>query len=382
MRTEPPHRRTVAASERVAGDARDAYFMRKALALAERGRGQTNPNPMVGAIVVDAGGVIVGSGAHRVAGGPHAEVLALGHAGPRARGATLYCTLEPCSHQGRTGPCAPLVAAAGIARAVIAMEDPNPVVGGRGLAHLRERGITVETGVLREGAARQNEVFLTNVSLGRPFVVAKIALSLDGRISGSGGARIQLTGAAANRTIQRQRAEVDAIGAGSSTILADNPLLTARGAWRGRPLARVIFDRRLRTPPGAHVLSTLAAGPIIVLTSEASAVAHPDRIEALERAGARVAVAEAGGIGPSLAWLLREAGITSLVVEGGATLHRALFDAGLVDAVHAYITPARLSESGTLWMEPQRFTLSELGDRRADWFGPDVRVEGHVYRHC
>ena len=376
MRTEPPHPRTAVTAEPAA---RDDFFMRKALALAERGRGQTSPNPMVGALVVDRDGVIVGSGAHRIAGGPHAEVFALAEAGARAHGATLFCTLEPCAHQGRTGPCAPLVAASGITRVVIAMEDPNPVVDGRGIAHLRDRGIAVDTGVQRGGAERQNEVFLTNVRHRRPFVVAKVALSLDGRIAGARGATVQLTGTASNRVIQRQRAEVDAIAVGSATVLSDDPLLTPRGAWRGRPLARVIFDRRLRTPPGARVLSTLPAGPIIVMTDGTSAANHPDRVDALQRAGASVAVA-AGGLGPSLAWLLREAGIASMVVEGGSTLHRALFDAGLVDAVHAYITPTRLGDTGTIWVEPERFTLSELRHRRADWFGDDVRVEGHVHR--
>src|SRR5580765_5124431 len=154
--------------------------MRKALALAERGRGQTSPNPMVGALVVNDGGVIVGRGAHAAAGGPHAEVIALADAGARARGATLYCTLEPCSHTGRTGPCAPLVAGAGIRRAVIALEDPNPLVHGSGLTHLRERGLDVTVGVERAAAARQNAAFLTTMRHGRPHVILKAALSLDG----------------------------------------------------------------------------------------------------------------------------------------------------------------------------------------------------------
>src|SRR6478735_11271664 len=151
----------------------DVRLMRKAIALAERGRATASPNPMVGALVVDDAGVIVGRGSHRIAGGPHAEVVALEDAGTRARGATLYCTLEPCSHTGRTGPCAPLVAAAGIRRAVVAMEDPNPLVKGRGLGYLRERGVIVETGVLAAKAARQNEVFLTNVLHQRPFIIVK-----------------------------------------------------------------------------------------------------------------------------------------------------------------------------------------------------------------
>jgi diaminohydroxyphosphoribosylaminopyrimidine deaminase/5-amino-6-(5-phosphoribosylamino)uracil reductase len=173
---------------------------------------------------------------------------------------------------------------------------------------------------------------------------------------------------------------VDAVAVGSSTVLGDDPWLTPRGAWRGRPLARVIFDRRLRTPPSARVLSTVAAGPIIVMTDEASAAAHAERVQALEHAGARVAVAP-GGIGPSFSWLLWEAGITSIVVEGGSTLHRALFEAGLVDAVHAYIAPVRLGPEAAPWTGPGRFSLSDLGDREAVWFGADVRIEGHVHRH-
>ena len=214
--------------------------MRKALALAERGRGGTSPNPMVGALVVSDEGVIVGRGAHRVAGGPHAEAIALEDAGDRARGATLYCTLEPCSHTGRTGPCAPLVSRAGIRRAVVAIADPNPLVDGRGLRHLRESGIETTVGVEAAAAARQNAVFLTNIRLRRPHVTLKAAVSLDGRL-GAPGVRTRLTGPAADRRVHRQRAEVDAIGVGSETVLVDDPLLTARGAYRGRPLTRVDF---------------------------------------------------------------------------------------------------------------------------------------------
>jgi len=355
--------------------------MRKALAVAERGRGHTNPNPMVGALVVDRAGVIVGRGAHRVAGGPHAEVFALEQAGKRAKEATLYCTLEPCSHTGRTGPCAPLVAASGIRRAVIAMEDPNPLVQGRGLAHLRERGVLVETGVLGDAAARQNEVFLTNVALGRPFIVVKVALSVDGCLGRKSGSPVRLTGAPADRVIQRQRAGIDAVAVGSSTVLSDDPRLTARGAYRERPLARIVFDRRLRTPPTARMFSTLSTGPIIVVSSQSSMTAQPAAVNDLERAGGRVVAMDAGGIGPSFAWLFREMGIASILVEGGATLHRTLFAEHLVDAVHVYITPIVLGRAGMEWMEPGRFTLSELGERQADWFGADVRVEGHVHRH-
>lgn len=355
----------------------DAYFMRKALALAERGRGRTSPNPMVGALVVDAAGVIVGRGAHLVAGGPHAEVIALEAAGARARGATLYCTLEPCSHIGRTGPCAPLVVEAGIRRAVIALEDPNPLVHGRGLAHLRERGIDVTVGVEQAAAARQNAVFLTNIREGRPYVIVKAALSVDARFSAAPGVRSLLTGAAANRRVQRQRAEVDAIGIGSGTLLVDDPLLTARGAYRARPLTRVVFDRRLRTPPAARLLSTLAAGPVIIVSSERACALARDRVAALEAAGAVVLALPSDDIAAALR-ALSPIGVTSLLLEGGAALHRAAVDAAVVDEVHVYITPVMLGPDGVEWLGEGRIAWEVLGDRQAVWLGDDVLVEGVI----
>ena len=279
----------------------DAHFMRLALAVAERGRGTTAPNPMVGALVVDASGVIVGRGAHLVAGEPHAEVAALAEAGERARGATLYCTLEPCSHTGRTGPCAPLVTAAGIRRAVIAMEDPNPLVNGGGLAHLRAHGVDVAVGVELARAAAQNAVFLTNVRERRPYAILKAALSADGKLAAARGERTYLTGAEANRWIHRQRAEVDAIGIGSGTLLADDPLLTARGAYRARPLTRVVFDRQLRTPPSARLFSTLASGPVIISSTEAACADNPGKVRALAAVGARVAAVPGSDFASALA---------------------------------------------------------------------------------
>jgi diaminohydroxyphosphoribosylaminopyrimidine deaminase / 5-amino-6-(5-phosphoribosylamino)uracil reductase len=352
--------------------------MRKALALAERGRGQTNPNPMVGALVVDREGTIVGRGAHERAGGPHAEVIALSDAGSRTEGATLYCTLEPCSHTGRTGPCAPQVVQAGIRRAVIAVEDPNPLVSGGGLAMLRGRGLEVAVGVLQPCAEAQNEAFLTTMRRARPHVTLKVALSADGSIAAFGGGRTPLTGPAANRAIHRQRAEVDAIVVGSGTLLADDPLLTARGAYRSRPLARVILDRRLRVEPRARIFTTLDAGPVIILTTETQHAARRECVARLERAGARVVGLRSGDMREAFAWLKGE-GMTAVVIEGGAAVHRAALDAGVVDVVHAYITPRVLGSGGLKWVEQRRFTLAELHDRRATWFGDDVRVEGHVY---
>jgi len=332
---------------------------------------------MVGALVVDPAGVIVGRGAHRVAGGPHAEVIALRDAGDRARGGTLYCTLEPCAHTGRTGPCAPLVTQAGIRRAVIAMADPNPRVDGRGLRHLHERGVETVVGVEQAAAARQNAVFLTNMRFGRPHITIKAAVSIDGCL-GAPGLRTRLTGAAADRRVHRQRAEVDALGVGSETVLVDDPLLTPRGAYRQRPLTRVIFDRRLRTPPSARVLSTLETGPVIIMSSARSVA--PGKAGALEAAGARVVVVADDDFGTAVR-ALTDAGVASLVLEGGGTLHTAALDAGVVDAVHLYITPRTLGSGGVPWIGDGRIAWESLRDRRATWFGDDLLVEGLVETH-
>ena len=351
-------------------------MMRKALALAERGRGHTTPNPMVGALVVDDDGVIVGRGAHQQAGGPHAEVIALADAGPRARGATLYCTLEPCSHTGRTPPCAPLVGSAGIRRAVIALEDPNPLVNGGGLRHLRDRGIETVVGVEREAAERQNAVFLTNIRARRPHVTVKAAVSADGCL-GKPGARVQLTSSAANRRVHRQRAEIDAIGIGSGTLLADDPVLTARGAYRGRPLTRVVFDRRFRTPLSARLLTTAEVGPIIIASSERAVAADAGRARALEAAGVKVLSLREDDFGTALR-ALGDDGISSLVLEGGGVLHRAALAAGVVDVFQLYIVPRTLGPDGVRWLGERSLAWEALRDRRAAWLGPDLFVEGLV----
>jgi diaminohydroxyphosphoribosylaminopyrimidine deaminase/5-amino-6-(5-phosphoribosylamino)uracil reductase len=386
--------------------------MARALAVAERGRGRTSPNPMVGAVVIDAEGVVVGSGGHEVAGGPHAEVHALRAAGARARGATLYCTLEPCSHVGRTGPCAPLVADAGIGRVVLAVEDPNPLVSGRGIAILRDRGIQVTAGVLTEEARALNHPFFTVMLRRRPFVTMKVALSEDGRISEAAGVRTLLTGAAANRLIHRERAETDALAVGSGTVLADDPLLTARGAFRHRPLTRVVFDTRLRTPPQARLFSTVAAGPVIIISTPSAAAAAPDRVAALAAVGADVLLVATGDDGPApgetapdvavpgrdaargaasgdgprfdragrlsaALELLAARGICSITVEGGVALHRALWDSGLVDRVQIFRTPRRLGQHGIEWLPSVEAQLSRVTTMMV---GADTLLEGYVHR--
>ena len=359
---------------------RDTFFMRKALRLAERGRATTSPNPMVGALVVDPEGVIVGRGAHEFAGGPHAEVHALAHAGEAATGATLYCTLEPCSHVGRTGPCAPLVAGAGVRRVVVATEDPNPQVSGRGLALLRQRGVEVRSGVLAHDAARLNAPFFTAMRQRRPFVTLKVALSQDGKVAAAAGERTALTGAAAARQVHRDRAEADAIAIGSGTMLCDDPLLTARGAYRARPLTRVIFDARLRTPPTARVFGTLDRGPVIIVGSPEMPEAGSRR-EALLSAGAIVELLpEADRLRTALQ-ALTERGIQSLIVEGGPTLHAAFWNASLVDRVQMYVTPRVLGDSGLSWRRsPEMADVSMLADRSVRLLGDDVLIEGYVHR--
>jgi diaminohydroxyphosphoribosylaminopyrimidine deaminase/5-amino-6-(5-phosphoribosylamino)uracil reductase len=359
---------------------RDAFYMRKALQIAERGRGQTSPNPMVGAVLVDCEGTIVGTGVHERAGGPHAEVEALGEAQDAARGATLYCTLEPCSHTGRTGPCAPLVAQAGISRVVVASEDPNPLVSGRGLDLLRGRGIDVTTGILADEAQRLNVAFFTVMRLGRPFVTMKVATSLDGKVAARRGVRTRLTGPAADRRVHRDRAEVDAVAVGSGTILCDDPILTPRGAYRSRPLTRVIFDSRLRTPASARILSTLDAGPVIIVGDPDKAAGHPDRVAELTGAGAIVElVAGRERLASTLRQLARR-GVTSLIIEGGPTLHEAFWNAGLVDRVQVYVAPRPIGAEGVQWLPFSIMSSPLVSERSARVIGEDTLLEAYVHR--
>jgi diaminohydroxyphosphoribosylaminopyrimidine deaminase / 5-amino-6-(5-phosphoribosylamino)uracil reductase len=353
----------------------DVDYMERALFLAARGRGRTTPNPMVGAVVV-SDGVVVGQGFHSRAGEPHAEVHALSAAGARARGATLYCTLEPCCHRGRTGPCTAEIVEAGISRVVAAMEDPNPLVKGKGFASLRAHGITVEVGIGAAEASRLNDGFLTVMRKHRPFVVLKAATSIDGKIAAAPGVRTRLTSDAANRHAHAFRAEVDAIGIGSGTVLVDDPLLTARGPFRERPLTRVIFDRRLRTPPRARVLSTREAGPVIIMTA-APAAARAELRRPLEQRGARIEVAGDSTLRAALEHL-GTLGLSVLLLEGGAGLHAAAWDGGLADYVRLYVAPHALGPEGVALLEGRPFRSATLFDRRVQPLGPDVLIEGYT----
>jgi diaminohydroxyphosphoribosylaminopyrimidine deaminase/5-amino-6-(5-phosphoribosylamino)uracil reductase len=353
--------------------------MRRALEHARRGLGRTTPNPVVGACIVTDEGVVVGDGAHERAGEAHAEVHALEEAGERARGATLYCTLEPCSHTGRTGPCTERIIAAGITRVVAAMEDPFPLVRGRGFAALREHGIVVIDGVERDAALRLNQPFLTSVREGRPFVTLKAATSLDGRIAAAPGERTQLTSEAASRHAHYYRAQVDAIGVGSGTLLADDPLLTARGIYRERPLTRVVFDRRLRVTPAARVFSTLPAGPVIIVTSPDAQRKWADRAHALEQAGATIMPVELPAIAAALR-ALSPLGVQSVLIEGGAEVHAAAWDEDVVDYVQLYVAPVTVGSEGVPFLEGRPFSTASLAESRVTPLGPDVVIEGYVHR--
>ena len=357
----------------------DADYMRRALFHARRAEGATTPNPLVGAIVVSPDGVVVGQGRHPRAGDPHAEVFALEEAGSSARGATMFVTLEPCSHHGRTGPCTRRIIDAGIVRVVAAMADPNPRVDGRGFAALRGGGVEVEVGVLADEAARLNRAFVTMQTLKRPMVVVKVATSLDSRMAAAPGVRTPLTSRLANRRTQMLRAAVDAVGIGSGTLLTDDPVLTARDCYRARPLARVVFDRRLRMPVGARILGTIEAGPILVMTTGAAVARNPERAAALRSAGA-IVIEGQGDLGEDLRALAAR-DISTLLLEGGAALHAAAWRAGLVDRLHVVVAPTVLGEPGVRFFDGVPVPMSELVPYRVDTLGPDMWMEADVYGH-
>lgn len=352
-------------------------YMARALFHASRGRGRTSPNPLVGAVVVSQDRVVVGQGYHERAGDAHAEVRALETAGAAARGGTLYSTLEPCCHVGRTGPCVARIVEAGIARVVAALEDPNPLVSGKGFAYLRGHGVDVQVGVGRLAAAALNQPFFTLVQADRPFVILKAAVSQDGCIAEAPGRRTQLTSAEADRHAQRMRAEVDAIGVGVDTVIVDDPLLTSRDVYRERPLLRVVFDRGLRMPPGARLLSTPESGPVMIVTTAAGASRAQAR-NRLEALGARVEVAESRSFAAALAVLGRRR-IGSLMLEGGAAVHRAAWDEGVADFVSVYRTPHVLGANGVRFLGGAPFSPEALVDAHTAHLGPDVLIEGYVH---
>jgi diaminohydroxyphosphoribosylaminopyrimidine deaminase / 5-amino-6-(5-phosphoribosylamino)uracil reductase len=361
----------------------DHDYMQVALELAEKGRGWTSPNPMVGAVVVQ-GQEIVGRGYHQRAGGPHAEVNAIDDAGARARGATIYVTLEPCNHVGRTPPCTQKILAAGIRRVVVAMEDPNPGVSGGGNRFLMENGIAVTTGIRENEARVLNEGFVTWVTSGRPFVLVKCAATLDGRIATRTGDSRWVTGAAARAHVHRIRQWADGILIGVGTVLADNPSLTTRiDGEAGCDPTRIILDTTLRMPPTSKMLTQQSNAPTwIVCGPDAS----PERREALENAGACIITGCLKNGRIDLADLMDRLGgmnITSLMIEGGGQVIASALADGIVNKINFFYAPKILGGDDGIPMcrgrGPERMQASipvhDMSVRRIDM---DVLLTGYL----
>lgn len=357
--------------------AADAAWMARALQLAERGLHTTSPNPRVGCVLVK-GGKNIGEGWHERAGEPHAEVHALRAAGKTARGATAYVTLEPCSHHGRTPPCADALIAAGVTRVVVAMQDPNPLVAGRGVAKLRAAGIAVECGLMEAAARELNIGFVARMTRGTPWVRSKIAASLDGRTALASGVSKWITGSAARQDVQQWRARSCAVLTGIGTVLADDPQLNVRDSGATRQPLRVVLDTELRISVDAKILQ---GGNVLIYTASTD-VAKQDT---LRGRGADVVVMQTVKDGSSLSAVLGDLakrGINEVLVEAGKTLNGALLKAGLVDELVLYLAPQLLGDAargladlGELTQLEQRMELDWQDVRHV---GNDIRITARV----
>jgi len=373
----------------------DEVFLRRALELAGRSVGLASPNPNVGALLVGAEGKLVGEGFHTYQGVKHAEILALEQAGDQARGATLYINLEPCCHQGRTGPCTEALVRSGVARVVASMPDPNPLVGGRGFTRLREAGIQVESGILEEEARRLNDAFAKYIRYHLPLVTLKAAMTLDGKIApptadaatvdrAGGPAGGWITSEKARAHVHELRHRQDAILVGIGTVIADDPLLTDRsGLARRRPLVRVVLDSHLRLPLDSRLAQT-AEDDLVVFCS----FAEKNRKQRLEECGIQVEQllpASADGR-PELAAVCRrlaEREITSVMIEGGATVNWTAIDSRVADKVFFYYAPRILSGTGSVPFALGRgfrnmSEAAQVKSWRIDRVGEDFLVEGYL----
>jgi diaminohydroxyphosphoribosylaminopyrimidine deaminase / 5-amino-6-(5-phosphoribosylamino)uracil reductase len=361
----------------------DQDFMQMALDLAIKGEGFTSPNPMVGAVVVKDGRV-VGSGYHEQVGGPHAEANAIDAAGPLAEGATLYVTLEPCNHTGRTPPCTLKIIEAGIRRVVIAMLDPNRKVAGGGADFLKQKGIQIEIGACREQAQKLNEAFIKHVCTGRPLVMVKCAATLDGRIATRTGDSRWVTGERSRQFVHRLRHAVDAILVGINTVRMDNPSLTARlPDRRGKDPVRIILDTHLSISPDARLLQQKSAADTILVVGKDAA---GEKLRAFEKAGIRLIRSEIKDGLIDLVALVERLGsmqLTSLLIEGGSRVLASAFNAGIVDKVFFFYAPKILggddgvpicSGPGPELMS-QSIAVRDIGLHR---FDDDIMIEGYI----
>lgn len=359
----------------------DIQFMRLAIDQARKGQGRTSPNPCVGAVIV-RDGIVVGLGYHRKAGTPHAEIHAIANAGESCAGATIYVTLEPCNHTGRTPPCSHAVLAAGLKRVVIGMADPNPVATG-GADFLQEQGVKVVLGVLEEECRRLNYPFLKHSVTGLPWVVMKAGMSLDGKISrrrGHGGA---ITGPESKQRVHEVRDGLDAILIGIGTALIDDPSLTTRLPEGGRDPLRVILDSRLRLPPDAQMLQQDSSAETWIFCGHQ---AGQESQKQLEQTGAVIQRVDSDATGHlnllQVLQVLGKADITSILVEGGAGVHGSFLQAKLVDQVVLFVAPYFIGEDGTPLVAG--YSIDEQGapvlltEISTESVGPDILVQGLV----
>jgi len=358
----------------------DEHWMRKVLRLAEKGRGRTSPNPLVGAILVK-NGKVVGEGYHARAGEAHAEIIALQRARERAQKATLYINLEPCTHYGKTPPCAPQVIRAGVKNVVIGMEDPNPLVRGKGIKTLKKAGLNVRAGILERECRRLNEAFSKYIRAKEPFVILKVAATLDGKIATREGDSKWISGDASRRFVHRLRDEVDGVLVGIGTVLRDDPLLTTR-INGGRDPYRIVLDSRLKIPEEAKVVGDSPTKLIIVATESAP----KDKIERLEMRGVRVLTLESkeGRIDlKSCLSKLGEMGMMSVMVEGGNQVNGSFFDESLIDKLLLFLSPRLIGDPEAAGIFggrgvsklPEAVPLREMKARR---IGEDILLEGYL----
>jgi len=358
----------------------DEQWMKRVLLLAEAGRGRTSPNPMVGAVLVKRGKV-VGEGYHARIGEAHAEIVALRQAGEKAGGAVLYLNLEPCTHYGRTPPCAPQVVNAGVKRVVIGMEDPNPAVNGKGIETLRRSGLDVKVGVLGKECRRLNEAFCKYILKKEPFVMLKVAATLDGKIATRNGDSKWISGEASRRFVHKLRDQVDGVLVGIGTVLRDDPRLTAR-VKEGREPYRIVLDSRLKIPEEAKVFEHSPSEVILATTGSAP----QDKIERLEKKGVRVLIAgsKKGRVDlKSCLSKLGEIGMMNLLVEGGSQVNGSFLDEGLIDKFLLFLSPKLIGDPQALGIFGGRgvSNLREtvaLKDIRARKIGEDIFVEGYL----
>lgn len=361
----------------------DAWHMARALELAQRGEGFVEPNPMVGCTIVNDGET-VGEGWHRRYGGPHAEIEALQVAGHRARGATAYVTLEPCCHQGKTGPCTEVLVSAGLARVVVAQRDPFPQVAGQGIAQLEAAGIAVEVGLLESDARQLNAPYLKLIQQSRPWVIAKWAMTLDGKLAARSGDSRWISSEVSRAIVHQLRGRVDGILIGRGTAEHDDPLLTARPPG-ARVATRIVLDSQATLSSASLLVSTAREVPLIVATT---AQAPADNRRRLSAAGCEVLVCEGTMPPQQLDWLLGELGrrsMTNLLVEGGSQVLGSLFDLGQIDEVHAFIAPRLIggrdapSPIAGLGLDRMAEALS-LDAPTIEQCGSDVYVRGRIAR--